>query len=226
MTKTKQTPRGSSSSHRPRGMATARFTQSATVQPEDTAAGDESHDSQDWLDFDNPQGEAATQGKGEASKSPGKSGTKPAQAEGEAPAPPEENPPAPTPSDLKPGTRKDPTDTPAVDPTQAPKQDPTQATTQGPDQETPPNLTVYVKNYQKAGKTWLDTVLENKEKVYDTLFDKLLRLGDPHIDRFPLADKQTVMKCIKDRTGRFLSKDAFVVYVEKDDPPEKPKIKL
>ena len=87
-------------------------------------------------------------------------------------------------------------------------------------------MTVYVKNYQKAGKTWLDTVLENKEKAYDTLFDKLLRLGDPHIDRFPLADKQTVMKCIKDRTGRFLSKDTFVVYVEKDDPPKKPKIKL
>ena len=50
--------------------------------------------------------------------------------------------------------------------------------------------------------------------------------GDPHIDKFLQADKQTVMKCIKDKTGRFLSEDEFALYVEIDDPPEKPKIRL
>ena len=207
-------------------MATARFTSIKREKPEDTTAGEESQDSQDWPDLDNPEGEAATQ-EGETSKATGKT----EQAEGEAPAPPEENPPAePTPSDPKPGTSKDPTTTPAVDPTWAPTQAPTQASTQatsqGPNQDTPPNLTVYVKSYQKAGKTWLDTVLENKDKAYDTLFKQLLRIGDPHIDKFSQADKQTVMKCIKDKTGRFLSEDEFPLYVEIDDSPEKPKIRL
>ena len=147
----------------------------------------------------------------------------PSQAEGEAPAPPKENPPAPTPSDPKPGTSKDPTDTPAIDPTQ----DPTQASTQNPEQDTLPNRTDYVKDYQQAGKVWLDTVLANKEQAYYNLFDKLLQLGDPHIEKFPNADKQTVMKCIKDRTGRFLSEDEFAVYVEKEDvDTKKPKVKI
>ena len=207
MTKIKQTPCGSSSSHRPRGMATARFTGTQREKPKDTTAGEESQDSQDWPDLNNPKGAAATQ-VGETSKATGEI----EQAEGEALAPPKENPPAPTPSDPKPGTSKDPTDTlavdptqaPTVDPTQAPTQDPTKATTQDPNQDTPPDLTVYVQSYQKVGKAWLDTVLTNQEQAYDTLFDKLLRIGDPHIEKFPQADKQTVIKCIRDRTGRFL----------------------
>ena len=69
--------------------------------------------------------------------------------------------------------------------------------------------------------------LPNKEQAYDTLFDTLLQLGDPHIEKFTNADKQTVFKCIKDRTGRFLSKDEFTVYVEKEDVDiKKPQIKL
>ena len=56
MTKTKQTSHGSSSSHRSRGMATARFTSTQREKPEDITAGDESQDSQDWPDFDNPEG--------------------------------------------------------------------------------------------------------------------------------------------------------------------------
>ena len=68
--RTKQTPRGSSSSHRPRGMATAMFTSTQREKPEDTTAGDESQDSQDWPDFDKPEGAAATQ-EGETSKTTG-----------------------------------------------------------------------------------------------------------------------------------------------------------
>ena len=216
--RTKQTSHGSSSSHRPRGMATATFTGAQREKPKDTIAGDESQDSQDWPDLDNPEGAAATQ-KGETSKTTGEV----AQAEGEAPAPPKENPPAPIPTDPKPGTSQDPTDTPAVDPTQVPTVDPTQATAQDPDQDTPP---VYVQSYQKVGKAWLDTVLKDMDQAYDTLLNELLRVGNPHIENFPQADKQTVMKCIRDRTGRFLSKDDFAVYVERDEPPKKPKIKL
>ena len=88
-------------------------------------------------------------------------------------------------------------------------------------------MTDYVKSYQQAGKVWLDTVLANKEQAYDTLFDTLLRIGDPHIEKFSNVDKQTVLKCIKGRTGRFLSKDEFAVYVEKEDVDiKKPQIKL
>ena len=187
-------------------MATATFTGAEEEQFEGTTGGDKSQDSQTWPDINNPKCGAATQGESETSKSAGKTGTQPPEAEGEAPAPPKENPPAPTPSDPKPSTSKDPTDTPAVNPTQDP--------THSPKQDTPPDLTEYVKSYQEAGKVWLDTVLANKEQAYDTLFDTLLQLGDPHIEKFSNADKQTVFKCIKDRTGRFLSKDEFPVYVE------------
>ena len=197
-------------------MATAKFTGTQKEKPEGPTAGDE--DSQDWPDFNNPKRAAATQ-VGETSKTTGEV----EQAEGEAMAPPKENSPAPSPTDPKPGTRQDPTDTPAVDPTQSPAGDPQDP---DPDQDTPPVLTVYVKSYQEAGKAWLDTVLKDTDQAYDTLLDELLRIGDPHIDNFPQADKQTVMKCIRDSTGRFLSEDDFAVYVEKDDPPKKPKFKL
>ena len=133
MTKTKTTPCRSSSSHRPGGMATARFTSAEEEQFED-AGGYESQDSQDWPDIENPKQQAATEGEGETSKSVGKTGDQPTGSKGGAPAPPEENPPAPTPSDPKPGTSKDPTDPQVVDPTQ----DPTQAPTKNPEEETPP----------------------------------------------------------------------------------------
>ena len=119
MTKTKQTPHGSSNSHRPRGMATARFTGTQREKSEDTTAGDESQDSQDWPDLHNPERAAATQ-EGETGKTTGEV----EQAEEEATAPPEENPPASPRTDTKPGTSEDPTDTPAVDPTQGVTVDP------------------------------------------------------------------------------------------------------
>ena len=91
MTKTKTTRCGSSSSHQPRGMATARFTTTEEEQFKD-AGGDESQDSQDWLDIENPKQQAAMEGEGEASKSVGKTGDQPSGSKGGAPAPPEENP--------------------------------------------------------------------------------------------------------------------------------------
>ena len=80
----------------------------------------------------------------------------------------------------------------------------------------PPDLTEYVKSYKQAGKVWLDTLLEKKEQAYITLFDTR-QLGDPHIENFPNADRQRVLNCVKDRTGRFLSEDDFAMYIKKED---------
>ena len=77
-----------------------------------------------------------------------------------------------------------------------------------------------------AGKAWLDTVVEEEEQVYITLYDKLQQLGDPHIDNFDQANREQVFNCIRDRTGRFLSEDEFVVYVEREEEKKKPKYKL
>ena len=165
-------------------MATARFTSGAEAEEQQftDAAGEDTEDSQTWPDVENPK--AAKQEEGETIKSKGKTGDQPMQAEQGAEAPPEENPPAPMPSDPKPGTSKESTDTSTVDPTHAPTQDPTQDPTEDPEEETPPDLTEYIKSYQQAGKAWLDTVLVNREQAYNTLFAKLLQLGDPHIDKF------------------------------------------
>ena len=58
------------------------------------------------------------------------------------------------------------------------------------------------------------------------LYDKLLQLGNPHIDNFDQANREQVFNCIRDRTGRFLSEDEFVVYVEREEEKKKPKYKL
>ena len=58
------------------------------------------------------------------------------------------------------------------------------------------------------------------------LYDKLQQLGDPHIDNLDQANRKQVFNCIRDRTGRFLSKDDFVVYVEREEEKKKPKYKL
>ena len=58
------------------------------------------------------------------------------------------------------------------------------------------------------------------------LFDKLQQLGNPHIDNFDQANREQVFNCIRDRTGRFLSRDDFVVYVEREEEKKKPKYKL
>ena len=169
MVKKKTTPHGGKF-HRPKGMATATFTSSADTDPEQqfkVPPGEDTEDSQDWPKY----GEEATQEEGEASasKSKCKTGDQPKQAKGGADAPSKETPPAPEPTNLKPGTSKDPTDAP----TEVPTQDPSQPATQNPEVETPQDHTDYVKAYKQAGKVWLDTVLDQEEQAYITLFDTL-----------------------------------------------------
>ena len=77
-----------------------------------------------------------------------------------------------------------------------------------------------------AGKAWLDTVVEKKEQAYIMLYNTLQQLGDPHIDNLDQADRKQVFKCIRDRTGRFLSEDKFVIYVEREEEKEKPKYRF
>ena len=119
MTKTKTTPHGGSSSHQPRGIATAMFTsaEGEAEQQFKDAPGEETEDSQDWPDW--KEGASKSGGKtGDqpgTSKSEGKTGDQPKQAEGGAKVPPKENPPPPDP---QPGTSKDPTDAPAEVPNQ------------------------------------------------------------------------------------------------------------
>ena len=168
--------------------------------------------------------EEATQEEGDTStsKSKGKTGDPPMQAKGGADTPPEETPPSPEPTNPKPGTSKEPTDAPA----EVPTQDPTQTIPQNPNEETPPDLTDYVKAYKQAGKVWLDTVVDQEEQAYITLFDTLQQLGNPHIDNLTDANREQVFKWIRDRTGRFLSKDEFTLYVEQEEEKKKPKDKL
>ena len=111
MVRTKQTSHGSSSSHRPGGMVTARFAGAEEDEPKfEDAPGEETEDSQDWPQY----GEE----KSGASKSTGKAGDQPQQEEGGPEAPPKENPPPPV--NPIPGTSKDPTPGTSKDPTDAP----------------------------------------------------------------------------------------------------------
>ena len=151
-----------------------------------------------------------------ASKSKGK---KLAQAAEGAEAPPEETPldPKPTkphtdpaPAEPQPGTSKAPTE----DPTQAPTNEKAQPAARNPDEDEPPAPTKYVMEHKAAGKAWLDSVVKDQEEAYIRLFDKLMELGDPYIDNFDQADREQVLKCIRDKTGRFLDDDDFVMYIE------------
>ena len=143
MTKTKTTPGGGSSSHQPRGMATATFAgaEGEAEQQFTDAPGEETEDSQDWPDW--KEGASKSRGKtGDqpgTSKSEGKTGDQPKQAEGGAEAPLEDNPPPPDPQPI---TSKDPT----YAPVEVPTQDPTKENPQEPEEETLPNLTEYVKS--------------------------------------------------------------------------------
>ena len=163
------------------------------------------------------------EGKPGASKSKGK---KLAQAAEGAEAPPEETPPDPeftkphtdpAPTGPQPGISKAPTE----DPTQAPTNEPTMPATTNPNEDEPPAPTKYVKAYQAAGKEWLDSVVKDGEAAYTKLFDKLLALGHPYIDNFDQADKEQVFKCIRDKTGRFLDDDNFMMYVETEEEKKK-----
>ena len=214
MTKTKQTPCGGSSSHRPGGMVTARFTgaeKEAEWQFAD-APGEETEYSQDWPEYE--------EGKMGTSKSTGKASGQPQQVEGGAEAPPKENPPPP-PQDPQPGMSKDPTDTAAADP-----KDPTIAKLEEAEEETPPELTAYVKSYKQSGITWLDTVLHRKEQAYITLYDMLSKIGGKHKESLDQAVRDQVFASIRDRSGKCLSEDPFTMYVEQEDPPEKQRYRL
>ena len=165
-------------------------------------------------DADKPkEGEPST------SKSVGKEGEAQAQATEGAQAPPEDTPldptkttaPTPAPTDPKPGTSTESTQDP--NPTQAPG-------------EVEIKFTQYVRDYRAAGKAWLDTVLQEKEKAYDTLYDRLQQLGTPHKEGLDQADKEQVFSCIKDRTGMFLTQDEHILYVETEEEMAKPKFKL
>ena len=142
--------------------------------------------------------------------------TNPSRQKEEQRHPPKEN--LPPPLDPQPGTSKDPTNAPAEVPTRDPDQE--------MEEEAPPILTVYVKSYQQAGKVWLDTVLDQKEQAYTTLYERLLQIGDPHIDHLENAVRDQVFKCIKDKSGRCLSEDEFAMYEEQEDPLEKARYTL
>ena len=168
------------------------------------------------------------EGKQGASKSKSK---KKVQATEGAEAPPEETPldPKPTkphtdpaPTEPQPGTSKAPT----KDPTQAPTDETTQPATRNPDEDEPPAPTKYVRAYKAAGKDWLDSVVKDGEEAYIRLFNKLLKLGGPYIDNFDQADREQVFKCIRDKTGRFLDDDDFVMYVETEEEKQKPRYVL
>ena len=176
------------------------------------------------------------EGKPGASKSKGK---KLAQAAEGAEAPPEETPldPKPTkphtdpaPAEPQPGTSKAPTE----DPTQAPTEDPTQAPTnetaqpiaRNPNEDEPPAPTKYVMEYKAAGKSLVIFCSKISGGSVHRLFDKLLELGDPYIDNFDQADREQVFKCIRDKTGRFLDDDYFVMYIETEEEKQKPRYVL
>ena len=220
MVRTKQTARGSKAP-RPGGMATAKFAGRGRGDPEVQFVDDPfditDEDLPDVLeDADKPKG-----GEPSTSKSVGKEGE--AQTEGQAAegaqAPPEGIPPAPTPVPTAPlpGTSTGPTQDPTVDPAQDPTQTPG---------EVEIKLTQYVKDYRAAGKVWLGTVVQEKERAYNTLYDRLQQLVAPHKEGLDQADRQQVYNCIKDRTGMFLSQDENVLYIETEEEFEKPKFRL
>ena len=231
--RTKQTARGGSSAPRPGGMAAATFPGRGRGRgdPEEQFTDDPEEIADEDLPKVLEDADKLKEGEPSTSKSVGKEGEAQAQAQAQAQAtegaqaPPEETltdptkatAPTPVPTNPKPGTSTDPTQ----DPTQEPAEDPTQA---------PGNveikLTQYVKDYRAAGKVWLDTVLQEKERAYDTLYDRLQQLGTPHKEGLDQADKKQVFSCIKDRTGMFLTQDEHVLHVETEEEFEKPKFKF
>ena len=227
MVRTKQTPRGGAS-HQPGGMTTATFTGTGRGKagPEGQFKDAPEEDTEEDLPLVLEDAvKKPKEGKQGASKSKSK---KLAQATEGAEAPPEETPPDtkptkphtdPAPTEPQPGTSKAPTD----DPTEAPTAQPAAT---NPDEDEPPAPTKYVRAYKAAGKDWLDSVVKDGEEAYTRLFDKLLVLGDPYIDNFDQADKQQVLKCIRDKTGRFLDDDDIVTHIETEEEKQKPRYVL
>ena len=189
---------------------------------------------ENWPDMDNQCGAAATQQSAQTSKSTGETG----EGEGSKAVEisPSDNPPAPQAStstvDTQSPTTKPTTDPPPQPPQPqqplAPTEDPpepqaststtdTQDPTEKPEEEKDPVIIAYAKSYQEAGKVWLDIVDESKEQAYKTLFYKLLAIGNPHIPQFSKANRKTVLDCIADKSGKYLSEDDFAVYVSREE---------
>ena len=163
------------------------------------------------------------EGKQGASKSKGK---KLAQATEGAEAPPQEthqipNPPNHTPTQPLQNPGQAPARLPPRTLPRPPLANPPCPPPQTPDEDEPPAPTKYVKAYQAAGKEWLDSVVKDGEAAYTKLFDKLLALGDPYIDNLDQADKEQVFKCIRDKTGRFLDYEDFMMYIETEEEKTK-----
>ena len=227
MVRTKQTARGGAP-HRPGGMVTATFTSTGRgkAAPKDQFRDDTEVGTEEDLPL---VLEDAAQNPKEGKQGAGKSKVKKkAQATEGAEAPPEETPPDPkstkphtdpAPTEPQPGTSK----APAEDPTQAPTDETAQPAARNPDEDEPPAPTKYVGAYQAACKKWLDTVVKDGEAAYNRLFDKFLKLGDQYIDNFDQAVREQVLKCIRDKTGRFLDDDNFVTYVETEEEKQKPR---
>ena len=224
MGRTKQTP-GGSLSHRPAGMTAATFTGTGRGKagPEEQFRDAPGEDTEDSIELPMVLEDAKQpkEGKPGTSKSKGKQlGDQPAQAAEGTEAPPEETP-------LDPNPTKPHTDPASINPqpgtSKAPTEDPTQTATKNPDKDEPPALTKYVMEYKAAGKAWLESVVKDQEEAYIKLFDKLMELGNPYIDNFDQTDREQVFKCIRDKTGRFLNDDDFVMYVETEEEKEKPK---
>ena len=76
----------------------------------------------------------------------------------------------------------------------------------------------YVRACKAAGKTWLDTVVAQGEAAYITLFNTL-----QHKDKLDQANREQIFKCIKDKSGRFLKEDAFILYIATEEEKQKPR---
>ena len=53
-----------------------------------------------------------------------------------------------------------------------------------------------------------------------------MQIGDQHKENLENAVSEQVFNCIKDRTGRCLSKNEFTMYVEEGEPVKKRKDRL
>ena len=60
-------------------------------------------------------------------------------------------------------------------------------------------------------------VQASKEQAYITLYDTLLQIGNPHSSKLRNSDRKTVLDCIADKSGKYLSEDDFAVYVARED---------
>ena len=64
-------------------------------------------------------------------------------------------------------------------------------------------------------------MLDREEQAYITLYDRLSEIGTKHKENLDNTVRDQVFASIKDKSGRCLSEDAFTMYVEQEDSPEK-----